>query len=123
MEKRICPTRPVLSRIGERWSMAVCSQLARGVTQFGDLRTALRGVSAKVLSETLVRLERDGLIQREVIDGRPPSVTYRLTSLGEGLLRAVQPIVIWSAKNAPLINAAQRSYDARSALQADHPAA
>ncbi|MEU6589468.1 helix-turn-helix domain-containing protein [Streptomyces sp. NPDC046881] len=117
MDKQTCPARLVFSRIGERWTMPVCGHISRGVTRFSDLRAALRGVSAKVLSETLVRLERDGLIERRVTDDRPPSVTYHLTPLGESLLQVVQSLVDWSAEYTPLIEEARRLYDTRNSLE------
>ncbi|WP_326839401.1 winged helix-turn-helix transcriptional regulator [Streptomyces olivaceus] len=114
MERQTCPARPVLSRIGERWTMPICSQISQGVTRFSDIRAALSGVSAKVLSETLVRLERDGLVERWVVDDRPPSVTYHLTPLGLSLLRAVRTIVDWSSENTPRIEEARVNFDTQN---------
>ncbi|MET7618409.1 helix-turn-helix domain-containing protein [Streptomyces sp. NPDC005408] len=102
-----------MDRIGERWTMLACQEIAAGVTRFSDLKTSVGNVSAKVLSETLVRLERDGLVERRVLDSRPPQVTYLLTPLGEGLLKIVRDIVDWSVEYAPLIEAAHRSFDGR----------
>ncbi|MFI0192095.1 winged helix-turn-helix transcriptional regulator [Streptomyces sp. NPDC017082] len=117
MDKQACPARLVLSRIGERWTMPACLHIGHGVTRFGDLRAALPGVSAKVLSETLTRLERDGLIRRKVIDSRPPSAEYHLTPLGESLLQTLRVVVDWAVEYAPLIEEARRSYDDRNSLQ------
>ncbi|MFJ4435916.1 winged helix-turn-helix transcriptional regulator [Streptomyces sp. NPDC088923] len=117
MDEQICPARSVLSRIGERWTMSVCGHIDRGVTRFGDLSASLPGISAKVLSETLTRLERDGLIDRQVLDGRPPGVSYELTALGRGLLETVRPVVRWAAENSPRMEEARRSYDAGDSLR------
>lgn len=114
MDNQTCPARLVLSRIGERWTMPACHHMGRGVTRFTDLRVTLHGISPKVLSETLVRLERDGLVKREVIDRRPPGVEYRLTPMGESLLQTLQVVVDWSVEHTPLIEEARRSYDDRS---------
>lgn len=97
--------------------MPVCSQISQGVTRFSDLRAALRGVSAKVLSETLVRLERDGLVERWVVDDRPPSVTYHLTPMGASLLQAVRTVVDWSSENTPFIEEARVNYDTQISSQ------
>ncbi|MHC0432441.1 winged helix-turn-helix transcriptional regulator [Streptomyces sp. O3] len=113
MDSQTCPARLILSRVGERWTMAACRHIALGVVKFTDLKASLPGVSAKVLSETLVRLERDGLITRMIVSGRPPSVTYSLTPLGKSLLEAVGTIVDWSAEHAALIEDARRAYDER----------
>jgi len=94
--------------------MPICNQISQGVTRFSDLRAALSGVSAKVLSETLVRLERDGLVERWVVDDRPPSVTYHLTPLGSSLLQAVRTIVEWSTENSPSIEEARVKFDTQN---------
>jgi DNA-binding HxlR family transcriptional regulator len=111
------PIRLVLSRIGERWTMLACYHIFMGVSRFSDLRAALCGISPKVLSETLARLERDGIVERQVVDDRPPKVIYELTPLGESLLGAVRTIADWAAAHGPLIEEAQRAYDARESLR------
>src|SRR5215469_14837432 len=57
-----CPTRAVLDRIGDRWTVLVVLVLLSGTHRFGELRAQIAGVSPKVLTATLRALERDGLV-------------------------------------------------------------
>jgi DNA-binding HxlR family transcriptional regulator len=62
------------------------SELADGGRRYQDLHDALDGLSHKVLTETLRRAQRDGLITRHLDDGRVETATlYELTDLGRSL--------------------------------------
>jgi DNA-binding HxlR family transcriptional regulator len=74
-----------LARIAHKWTAMVVIALARVGMRFGDLRTTVDGISAKVLTETLRDLERDGLVTRHVYAEIPPRVEYELTTLGHTL--------------------------------------
>ena len=75
-----CPTRQVLGRVADKWTMLVISALsAEDVLRFSALRRRVEGVSQKVLTETLRGLERDGLITRTAYPTVPVTVEYRLT--------------------------------------------
>ncbi|MFE4356987.1 MULTISPECIES: helix-turn-helix domain-containing protein [Streptomycetaceae] len=105
-----CLARLVMDRIGERWTMLACQQISAGARRFCDLKSGMEGVSGKVLSETLVRLERDGFIGRRVVGSRPPAVMYELTPMGESLLRLVEGIVAWSELYGEDIERARQAY-------------
>jgi DNA-binding HxlR family transcriptional regulator len=80
-----CPSRTSLARIANKWTAMIVIVLGRGRTRFRDLRTAVEGISGKVLTETLRDLERDGLVTRHVFAEVPPRVEYELTELGRTL--------------------------------------
>src|SRR5882724_7194066 len=61
-----CPARLVLDRIGDKWTALVVLLLSDGPLRFSQLRGHLGPVAPKVLTQTLRRMERDGLITREV---------------------------------------------------------
>ncbi|MFI9360335.1 winged helix-turn-helix transcriptional regulator [Kitasatospora sp. NPDC053057] len=105
-----CFARLVMDRIGERWTMLACQRIAAGARRFCDLKSDMEGVSGKVLSETLMRLERDGFIERRVVGSRPPAVIYELTPTGESLLQIVQGIVAWSERHGQYIEKARQAY-------------
>ncbi len=108
-----CPSRLVLSRIGEKWTLFVLLALGqRGVRRFTELRHDVGLITPKVLTETLRALERDGLVSRETFAEMPPRVEYRLTRLGESLLSAIQVMRSWSEENAGHIVAAREKADA-----------
>lgn len=60
-----CPSRTVLRHVVDRWTPLVVAVLSRGSHRFGELRTAIGGITPKVLTDTLRSMERDGLITRD----------------------------------------------------------
>jgi DNA-binding HxlR family transcriptional regulator len=106
-----CPARPVLDRIGERWTMLTLREIDRGAVRFGEIKEGLDGVSAKVLTETLLRLERDGFITRSTSVGRFQRITYGLTDIGDSLLALGMTIVDWANRYGPEIFDARRQFD------------
>jgi DNA-binding HxlR family transcriptional regulator len=109
-----CPTRKVLDRIGDKWTVLVVLSLSDGPQRFSGLRSRLGRVAPKVLTETLRRMERDGLLTREVFAEVPPRVEYALTGLGESLISPIVVIGDWAEVNVGRITAAQEEYDARA---------
>ncbi|WP_426592544.1 winged helix-turn-helix transcriptional regulator [Cellulomonas sp. McL0617] len=107
-----CPSRMVLARVGEKWTVRILLSLDRSVLRFTELRGLLTDITPKVLTATLRALERDGLVARQVFAEVPPRVEYRLTPLGTSLLDAVQTLRSWSETNAPLILEARARTDA-----------
>jgi DNA-binding HxlR family transcriptional regulator len=107
-----CPTRLVLDRIGDRWAVLILVRLSREPCRFNALRREIQGISAKVLSQTLKRLERDGLLEREIFATVPVTVEYRLTDLGLTLTQTVAGLTRWAEENIQAVLAAQRRYDA-----------
>ena len=92
-----CPTRQVLGRVADKWTMLVISALsAEDVLRFSELRRRVEGITQKVLTQTLRGLERDGLITRTVYPTVPVTVEYRLTPLGGSLATAVNAIKAWT---------------------------
>ncbi|MCC9310750.1 helix-turn-helix transcriptional regulator [Kitasatospora sp. RB6PN24] len=77
-----CPCRDMLDLLANKWSALALGALEDGPQRFGALRTRLQGVSPKVLTQTLRRLEDYGLVHREVFAEVPPRVEYSLTDLG-----------------------------------------
>jgi len=69
-----CPTRTVLDRIGDKWTVLAVLVLLDGPQRFGQLRERIGGVAPKVLTETVRRLERDGIVRRTAFDENPPRV-------------------------------------------------
>jgi DNA-binding HxlR family transcriptional regulator len=109
-----CPTRQVINRIGDRWSLLVLSALEGGTLRFQELRRTVDGVSQKMLTQTLRLLERDGLIRREVFASVPPRVEYSLTPLGRSLSGRVAAIREWAYDNMPTIESARSEFDVRA---------
>lgn len=110
---KICPSREVLVLIGEKWcSMAISSLATHEVLRFGELKRILQGVSQKMLTQTLRKLERDGLITRKVyVEQLPLKVEYRLTELGKSLVPVVMAAKSWAENNLKTIEKNRTTFD------------
>lgn len=108
-----CPSRRVLQRIGDKWTPLVMQVLKTGPGRFSAIRSAVGGVTPKVLTQTLRTLERDGLVARTVHAQVPPRVDYALTDLGATLLEPLDAVRGWAEDHAGAILAARAAYDDR----------
>lgn len=109
-----CPSRTSLARIANKWTAMVVIALSSGRMRFRDLRTTVDGISAKVLTDTLRDLERDGLVTRHVYAEVPPRVEYELTALGRTLHMPLEALGRWAEEHIEQVLAAREQYDARS---------
>jgi DNA-binding HxlR family transcriptional regulator len=110
-----CPSRTVLDLIGGRWTVLVIGALADGPLRFGQLERAAGGISAKVLTQTLRALERDGLLTRTIYAEVPPHTEYELTSLGRELIDPLAALRGWAEAHIETIIATRAEADARQA--------
>jgi DNA-binding HxlR family transcriptional regulator len=110
---RDCPTRQLLDRVGDKWSVLVLLLLGEEDLRFNALKRRIDGVSQKMLSHTLRSLERDGLVTRAVEPTVPVTVTYAIAPLGRELLGALRQMIDWAETRMAAVAAAQRSYDGR----------
>ena len=105
----------VLSRVGDKWTILVVSELGHGPKRFNEIRRALGSISQRMLTLTLRGLERDGLVTRTVFPTIPPRVDYELTRLGRSLLEPVSGIGLWARQNRAAIHEARVRFDAAAA--------
>ncbi|WP_410812623.1 winged helix-turn-helix transcriptional regulator [Micromonospora sp. 067-2] len=104
----ICPSGALPFQIGDKWTAMVVLCLEDGRRRFTEIRVPLRGVTPKVLTQTLRAMERDGLVTRTVYPENPPRVEYELTELGRTLLSLIEAARAWSRDHLPaLLNARQ----------------
>ncbi|MEU7478672.1 helix-turn-helix domain-containing protein [Lentzea sp. NPDC042327] len=80
-----CPARDMVDHVTSRWGIWVLISLRGGDLRFFELRDSIRGISEKMLSQTLRGLVEDGLVWRHVEPTTPPQVTYGLTGFGRDL--------------------------------------
>jgi len=111
MMNAACPTRQVLDRIADKWTMLVIVALQHGTLRFSELRRSVGGITPKMLTQTLRALERDGIVEREVIPTVPVTVRYTLTPLGHSLADAVSVIREWAYANTDAIETARAAYE------------
>ncbi|WP_433019916.1 winged helix-turn-helix transcriptional regulator [Kribbella sp. CA-294648] len=108
-----CPSRTSLARIANKWTAMIVAVLESGPMRFGDIRTALEGISGKVLTDTLRDLERDGMVTRRTYAEVPPRVEYELTPLGHTLEGPLTALCRWAEDHIPEVLAARDAYDDR----------
>jgi len=90
-----CPVAKSLDLIGERWTLLIVRNLLRGAARFQVLRAQLSGIPPKLLTDRLRRMERQGLVTRELYSKRPPRASYALTSRGRDLGLVVGALAMW----------------------------
>lgn len=106
-----CPTRLVLDRIADKWSVLIIGRLSTGTQRFRGLQRDIDGISQKMLTQTLRGLERDGIVSRVVFPTVPPRVEYSLTPLGLTLVDMLDAIRRWAEANIETVLAAQQRYN------------
>jgi DNA-binding HxlR family transcriptional regulator len=108
---RNCPTRRLLDRIGDRWTVLVVITLAEGPLRFSQITRRIDGISQKMLTQTLRNLERDGLVTRTIHAEVPPRVEYELTEAGLSLREPLEALTAWAIAHMGDVLDARRHHD------------
>jgi DNA-binding HxlR family transcriptional regulator len=103
------PSRRLIQIVGDKWTPIVLFILGRGTGRHGELQRQLPDISKKMLTQTLRRLERDGLLTRTVFAEVPPRVSYDLTALGVTFLEPVTGLCAWAAVHVKELNSVRRN--------------
>lgn len=106
------PSRSILDQVADKWSMIVMAVLDRP-RRFNEIKRHLEGVTQRVLTQTLRRLERNGMIMRRVLPTSPVGVEYSLTPLGESLREPFNQLYAWTVAHTDEIRSHQMEYDLR----------
>ncbi|MGZ3097574.1 winged helix-turn-helix transcriptional regulator [Streptomyces sp. H72] len=107
------PHRELLDQILDKWSLSILNELCERPCRFNELRRAIPQVTQKSLTATLRRLERNGVIEREVFSTRPVAVVYRITPLGKTLRHPVDVLLAWASRNMAAVERARGAFDGR----------
>jgi DNA-binding HxlR family transcriptional regulator len=94
-----CPCRSVLDLLADKWSALALGALEDGPRRFGAIKNRLQGISPKVLTAVLRRLEDHGLVTRTVFPAVPLHVEYALTPLGVDACRPLSALRTWVEAN------------------------
>ena len=89
-----CPTRLAIDIISDKWAVLVLFGLSREPHRHGELVELIGGISRKVLTQTLRRLQQYGLVERHV--GKPRQIEYRLSDLGRTLIDPIEVLTAWA---------------------------
>ncbi|NKY85851.1 helix-turn-helix transcriptional regulator [Nocardia veterana] len=108
-----CPARTAIEVIANKWSVVTLYALGDGPKRHSELVALSGGISRKVLTQTLRRLERNGLVDRRRYAEAPPRVEYSLTPLGRTLHEPISMLTEWARAHG------EELLDVQEALSAD----
>jgi len=94
-----CPIAKSLDLLGERWTLLIVRELLKGPRRFAELASLLPGIPPATLSARLKRLEQAGVLDRRVMDERPPRAEYSVTAAGEALWVPLRALGIWGTQH------------------------
>jgi DNA-binding HxlR family transcriptional regulator len=110
--EQLRPAIPLVRLLAGRWTLAVLAGLLDRDRRYQNLHDALDGISHKVLTETLRRAERDGLVARHLDSDRIETATlYELTDLGRSLDVPLAAMAKWAECNWQAVEAARSRWD------------
>jgi len=114
--------RITIAQAGNYWTLLVFHALGNarsGALRYMEIKRAIGTVSQRSLTQGLRDLERDGFVQRKVYPTSPPKVEYRLTQLGESLLKAMRGLVMWAGDHLDEVMKCRKEFGTRNELKAD----
>lgn len=106
-----CPSREVLDLIADKWTVLVIYALKDKTQRYNEIQRTVSGITQKVLTATLRKLERNGIVSRTVYPVVPPKVEYRLTPLGISLTDILMELTYWAEKNLGKVEGARKQFD------------
>ena len=106
-----CPTQQVLDVIADKWIVIILYCLAYDSRRYSEIHRRIDGISQKVLTQSLRKLERHGLVKRQVLSEMPLNVSYSLTSLGQTLVEPLLMLANWSRLHFAEIKFLREQYD------------
>jgi len=112
-----CPSRLLLDQIADKWSVLILASLHDAPLRFNAIKRRLEGITQKALTQSLRRLERNGIVGRTVIATSPISVQYEITPLGRTLDRPFQALYTWTLEHLPDVEQARAMYDQRAEIE------
>ncbi|MFE4973918.1 winged helix-turn-helix transcriptional regulator [Kitasatospora sp. NPDC056651] len=108
-----CPITEVLDHVAGKWSIGILVAATHGPVRFTELERTVAGISRRMLTLNLRKLERDGLLVRTVYPTVPPKVEYSLTPMARELHASLAGLVGWAERHQGDIATARAAYDAQ----------
>src|ERR1700680_352078 len=103
------PARPVLEIIADTWTPTELFCMRGRTRRFNELQRSIPDISKKMLTQTLRKLEKRGLVNRLVHPVVPPHVDYSLTPIGAKFAEAVALLCAWAQKNKGILKQGART--------------
>jgi len=105
----------LITGFADKWTFVILDVLwEQGTMRFSELWRQVPEISQKMLTQTLRRMERDGLVIRTLYPSVPPKVEYRLSALGLSLGAAFCNIWVWAIENLDDVRNARNEFDSRN---------
>lgn len=108
-----CSSRFLLDQIADKWSVLILAALCEKPLRFNELKRCLDGITQKALTQTLRRLERNGILARRVIPSSQIAVEYSITPLGRTLEEPFRALYLWTFNHLDAVLRAQTAFDER----------
>ncbi|WP_312045459.1 helix-turn-helix domain-containing protein [Erwinia sp.] len=108
-----CPGRALFDQVADKWSMMVLITLEQGPVRFNAIKHRLEGVTQKALTQCLRKLERNGMVTRNVMATSPVAVAYEITPLGRTLIVPLRAMHEWTMDKMQEVEAARQAFDQR----------
>jgi DNA-binding HxlR family transcriptional regulator len=105
--------RVLLDQITDKWSILILAALCPAPMRFNEIKRDLDGITQKALTQTLRRLERNGILTRRVIPASQVAVEYSITPLGRTLEKPFQALHDWTIDHSSAVLNAQNEFDGR----------
>jgi DNA-binding HxlR family transcriptional regulator len=109
-------TRLALRLLEAKWSVDIIFLLASGMRRHARIVDNVPGLSKKVLTSTLRRLEESGIVARQVYDEIPVRVEYTLTRLGWQLTEPLMALYEWAVAHESELAASRNDPHATTTL-------
>lgn len=106
-------SRDAIDLLSDKWRITILHILRERALRTGEIQNAIPEVSAKMMTQTLRGMERDGLLSREANESGPKRVEYQLTPMGASLIEPLQELCHWAKANVRKRDLARDLYDAR----------
>jgi DNA-binding HxlR family transcriptional regulator len=99
-KNRLSSTEDALYILGGRWTIRLMIAILGGHTRFNEIQRTLKGISAKMLSSELKKLEINLLIERKVYDDQVSGVVeYIPTEYSQSLKDIITSLSQWGAQH------------------------
>ena len=105
------PQRVLLDQLLDKWGQLLLTLLCQQPRRFNELKRELDGITQKSLTQALRRLERNGLVERVVLEQRPVAVEYRITPLGRTLDEPFLTLRAWTADHLAEVEQNRNAYN------------
>jgi DNA-binding HxlR family transcriptional regulator len=114
-DSRLDLSKSLLEQVADKWTILILAALCRngGKCRFNAIRREVSGLSQKTLTHCLRKLERNGIIERRILDTAPIGVEYAVTPLGHTLKAPFEALYEWVELYLSDVEAARTRFDAR----------